>query len=217
MDVQAKINDLWNRASAEYDGEPTHGIHDARQEEAWRTALRAMLPPPPADVLDAGTGTGAIALLAASLGHRVRGVDLSEGMLARARQKAAESRLSVRFETGDAMDPGGEAGSLDALVSRHVLWTLTDPKRALRNWLRLLRPGGKLAVIDGLWGRLPDPSVDEVRAALPLLAPEVSVGDIVRLVEGAGFVDVAAGDLAKIDRIERSTEAHYVVTASKAR
>jgi protein-L-isoaspartate O-methyltransferase len=49
-------------------------------------ALRPLLPPPPADILDVGTGTGFLALLLAELGHRVSGIDLSEGMLVRVRR-----------------------------------------------------------------------------------------------------------------------------------
>ena len=49
------------------------------------------------------------------------------------------------------MAPPFGPGSFDAVTNRHLLWTLTDPATALRNWHALLRPGGVLVVIDGIW------------------------------------------------------------------
>src|SRR5438552_1132102 len=78
VDIQTKINEMWNGAAGDYDSRPSHGIEDPKQAAAWKDALRPLLPAPPADVLDVGTGTGIIALLLAELGYRVLGVDLSE-------------------------------------------------------------------------------------------------------------------------------------------
>jgi len=178
------------------------------------------MPAAPADVLDVGTGTGFLALLLSELGHRVRGVDLAEGMLAQARSKAAERRLAVTFEVGDAMDPSGEDGSVDALVSRHVFWTLTDPERALRNWRRLLRPSGRLVIIDGLWSQ--NEQSEHTLAfqdALPMTA--VSSLDAVKaLVSGAGFVDVGEATLGRVAEVEvacweQTEELRYVLTAAR--
>jgi SAM-dependent methyltransferase len=221
---QQQINALWDGAAAEYDGAPGHGMHDDRQVAAWKLALGALLPPaapgdPRPRVLDAGTGTGVIALLVAELGYDVLGVDLSRGMLAHALRKARLSRLSARFRAADAIDPPGETGSYDAVINRHVLWTLTDPSRALRNWLRLLRPGGRLIVIDGLWGKTSDSRLGDLAAALPLIQPDVTLEDITTLVRDAGFSGVAVSDLAAVDAIERDIindsefQPHYVVTA----
>jgi SAM-dependent methyltransferase len=154
------------------------------------------------------------------MGYRVRGVDLAEGMLERARTKASEQGLDARFEVGDAMDPGGEAESVDAVVSRHVFWSLTEPRRALRNWLALLRPGGRLAIIDGLWSlnaqaehRL------EFQDSLPM-TKVTSMDDVKAIVRSGGFVDVAEADLGEVARVERerfgkTEEARYVITAAK--
>jgi SAM-dependent methyltransferase len=221
MDVQAKINALWDGASAEYDATPSHGIHDDEQRAAWSAVLKAMLPPLPADALDVGTGTGVIALLLAEMGYAVRGVDLSEGMLAHARRKARAAQLDARFEIADAHDPPGDAESLDAVVNRHVLWTLMEPSRALANWRRLLRPGGRLVIIDGLWGSKADDRIDDIAPSLPLLAPSTSLDDVRALVEGADFIDVTVSDLAELDRLEQrisggaNPQPHYVVAARK--
>ena len=220
MDVQQQINALWNGAAPEYDRAPRHGLSFPEEEAAWKGALTALMPAAPADVLDVGTGTGFLALLLSELGHRVRGVDLAEGMLAHARSKAAERRLAVTFEVGDAMDPSGEDGSVDALVSRHVFWTLTDPERALRNWRRLLRPSGRLVIIDGLWSQ--NEQSEHTLAfqdALPMTA--VSSLDAVKaLVSGAGFVDVGEATLGGVAEVEvacweKTDELRYVLTARR--
>jgi SAM-dependent methyltransferase len=194
-------------------------MQSPQQIAAWRAALRSLLPRPPSRVLDVGCGTGVMTMLVADLGHNVVGIDLSEGMLLKARAKS-RGRPDVRFTLGDAMAPGGRRGSFDAVINRHVLWTMTDPARALTNWRRMLRPGGHLVVIDGLWGKEPDERIDHISHALPLIDPGTTVQDVRALVQGAGFVDVAMSTLDEVDRIERSLQKadeswqpYYVITA----
>jgi len=81
-------------------------------------------------------------------------------MLAEARRKAAERTVSVRFEEADAEHLPFPAGSFDLAISRHVLWTLPHPEAAIDEWIRVLRPGGRLVVVDGQFnpGFLVEPS-----------------------------------------------------------
>lgn len=102
-------------------------------------------------MLDLGTGSGNVALLLAADGYDVTGIDLAEGMLEQARAKLAGHPRPPRFLTGDAVDPPFAPGSVDAIVSRYLLWTLRDAPAALGRWHALLRPGGTLVAIDGQW------------------------------------------------------------------
>src|SRR5207302_3423767 len=89
-DLQDKINEFWTWRGKS--GAP--GDLAIRNDEAlkvWMGVLEPLLPPPPADVVDLGTGQGFVALVMAALGHRVRGYDLAQGQLDRAREFAAAS------------------------------------------------------------------------------------------------------------------------------
>ncbi|MBV9685880.1 MAG: class I SAM-dependent methyltransferase, partial [Alphaproteobacteria bacterium] len=140
----------WGRRAAHFDEDFGHSIRTAAERTAWDRIFDLVLAGRGAlDVLDAGCGTGFLSLELASRGHRVTGVDFAPAMLAEARRKAAQHGAEVRFEEADAEQLPFASGSFDLVVSRHVLWTLPHPEMAIDEWIRVLRPGGRLAVIDG--------------------------------------------------------------------
>ncbi|HEY5833792.1 methyltransferase domain-containing protein [Streptomyces sp.] len=149
-DAQSGDREFWDAAAERFDDEPDHGLRDPRVREAWAVRLRSWLPAEPSDVLDLGCGTGSLALLAARDGHRVTAVDRSARMVELAREKLVGT--GARVVVGDAARPPAAAGAFDAVLVRHVLWTLPDPGAALLRWARLLRPGGRLVLIEGRWG-----------------------------------------------------------------
>jgi SAM-dependent methyltransferase len=59
--------------------------------------------------------------------------------------------VTVSFRQGDAAAPPYAAGSADVVLDRHVLWALPDPDEALRRWIALLAPGGRLVLAEGRW------------------------------------------------------------------
>jgi len=171
-DVKRIVNQRWSARARTYDKSPGHGIHSDHEKRAWLRILdQALDHKKDLSILDVGTGTGALALLLAELGHEVKGVDLSENMLQQARRKAETSRLPIEFKVGDAESPPFEKGSFDAIVCRHLLWTLPDPEKALRSWGDLLKQGGRVVVIDGNFGRHKRTWVQEAwrYAAMPLV------------------------------------------------
>jgi ubiquinone/menaquinone biosynthesis C-methylase UbiE len=223
---------VWNAGAAGYDGLPGHGLRDGHVEQVWRVAVAGVLGDaraggrPRLRVLDVGTGTGVVALLAAGLGHAVTAIDLSEGMLARATTRAHELGLAIDFAVGDAEAPAYADGSFDVVISRHVLWTLPHPEEAAAHWVALVVPGGLVAVFDGYSPRLAPhrralaylaEQIDgsrrrpasghhysaQLRARLPLAEQhDPSVGE--RVLTAAGLRDVHVQHLPEIDAAERA-------------
>ena len=147
-----EVRRYWDDFSSEYDDYPDHGLLDPDIRAAWKDLLRTWLPRSPTRVADLACGTGSMAALAAELGHQVSGVDLSGEMVARARAKTAPFGSAVDVVQGDAGAPPFAAGTFDVVLARHILWTLPDPFGALRAWVELLRPGGRLLLVEGRWG-----------------------------------------------------------------
>lgn len=144
--------EIWDAEAATFDDEPDHGLHDPSVRAAWRTLLLGVLPPAPARIADLGCGTGTLSLLLAEEGYVVDGVDLSPEMVDRARAKAP----ALSFAVGDAAAPSLPPASLpeaayDVVLCRHVLWALPDPVAAVRDWVSLLAPGGRLVMVEGFW------------------------------------------------------------------
>lgn len=148
--LKASIVKAWDRGVEDYDELIAHGRLTRTEADAWKAVLVRLLPPPASKILEVGAGTGVMSLLLAELGHRVTATDISRGMLDEARRKANERRLTIAFEIVDAESlPFGEK-SFDVVFGRHILWTLPHPDRALEEWHRVLRPGGRLLLVDSL-------------------------------------------------------------------
>ncbi len=149
-DVHDRIRRWWDADAASYDSSAGHALSDPVEAAAWAAVLASLLPAPPAAVLDVGAGTGSLSLITASQGHRVTALDLSDGMLDVAREKAARASLEVTFVQGRADEP--PTGPFDVVMERHVTWTLPDPVGALSAWRAVTRPGGRLVMCEGSWG-----------------------------------------------------------------
>ncbi len=141
----------WDTVAATFDDEPDHGLRDPAVRSAWREHLQRWLPHGRRSILDAGCGTGSLAVLLAQLGYQVTGVDRSAAMLARAGDKATAAGAPTRWLIMDAAIPGFAPQSFDAILCRHLLWALAHPARVLQQWVRLLKPGGRLILIEGYW------------------------------------------------------------------
>jgi len=153
-DFDSQVRDYWDLDAATYDHSAGHNPRTLVEQAAWAGAMRRLLPAPPARVLDAGAGTGFLSLLLARAGYRVTALDLAPSMLAQLRTKAARAGLAVETVEGNAADP--PRGGFDAVVERHVVWTLPDPRSALEAW-REAAPDGVLVLFESVWGSAASP------------------------------------------------------------
>lgn len=129
---------------------PTYGTGDDFFADVARGLVAHAKPRPGERVLDVGCGRGAVLFPAAEAvgadGH-VTGIDLSPGMVELTAGQAEEAGLAnVTVAVGDAEEPDFPAGSFDLITGGMVLFFLPDVPAALRNYARLLRPGGRLSV-----------------------------------------------------------------------
>jgi len=120
---------------------------DEREVEA---ALRALLPADGlGDFLDVGTGTGRMLELFGPLAEHAVGIDLSREMLAVARVNLEHAGLrNWSLRQGDMYQLPLAADSFDAAVFHQVLHYAADPARAIREAGRVLKPGGRLVIVD---------------------------------------------------------------------
>jgi ubiquinone/menaquinone biosynthesis C-methylase UbiE len=149
--VKQQVAAHWDRRAAGFDEDFGHSIRTPAERAAWDRILDLVLPARAGlDALDAGCGTGFLTFELAARGHHVIGVDFAPSMIAEARRKAAERGVSsVGFEEADAEQLPFRTGTFDLVISRHLLWTLPHPDAAIDEWIRVLRPRGRVVVVDG--------------------------------------------------------------------
>ncbi len=119
------------------------------ENEVEAAVLAHLGPGPFGDILDIGTGTGRLLDVLAPRAERAIGLDLSREMLALARanlDRAGHKNCSVR--QGDLYALPFGADSFDAVTIHQVLHFLEDPGRAIAEAARVLRPGGRLIIVD---------------------------------------------------------------------
>ena len=170
--------------------------------------LRAAYGISPGDeVLDIGCGTGLTtreAARAAAPG-RVVGVDVSEGMLERAREKTAAEQLdNVRYDLGDAQVHRFDPAGFDVAISRFGTMFFSDPAAAFANIAAALRPEARLVLLvwqrhdHNGWARAIDAALGDAAQPPQPGADPFSLGDAeatAGILEGAGFDGIRFEDV----------------------
>ena len=137
-ELKAKQSVMWGNGPYERVTNTLRDMHALTIERAD--------PQPAERLLDAATGTGAVAILAAKRGADVVGMDLSPALIDTARERAAEEGVSVRFEVGDAEDMSYESASFDKVTSTVGVMFTPDHPAVAGELTRVIRPGGRLVL-----------------------------------------------------------------------
>jgi demethylmenaquinone methyltransferase/2-methoxy-6-polyprenyl-1,4-benzoquinol methylase len=136
------VRTMFDRIAPVYDA--MNRLMSAGLDQRWRRITAEAAVRPGDRVLDACCGTGDLALAALAAGGHVTGLDFSERMLDRAVDKSHE----VQWMRGDALDLPFGADSFDAVTVGFGVRNLEDLGRGLGEFHRVLRPGGRLAVLE---------------------------------------------------------------------
>lgn len=148
--LREEIKAYWSDRAATFDLSPGHEIFSEEERQAWQALILKHLGPGEGrNALDLASGTGVVSHLMDDLGYSVTGLDWSETMLELARAKAKSRGRKIRFFVADAENTMEPDASVDVIITRHLVWTLVDPKAAFTEWFRVLKPGGRLLIIDG--------------------------------------------------------------------
>jgi demethylmenaquinone methyltransferase / 2-methoxy-6-polyprenyl-1,4-benzoquinol methylase len=136
------VRAMFDRIAPVYDA--MNRVMTAGLDQRWRRATARAAVRPGDSVLDACCGTGDLAVAAAREGGRVTGVDFSERMLERARRKAPE----LEWVEGDLLALPFADASFDAATVGFGIRNVDDLERGLAELRRVLRPGGRLGVLE---------------------------------------------------------------------
>src|SRR3954449_5941961 len=139
--AEPQVEAMFDRIASVYD--LMNRVMTVGMDERWRRRA-ADLAGNPARALDVATGTGDLAIELRGRGAEVVGVDFSEGMLDLAREKAPD----VTFEAGNALELGYGDGEFDAATVGFGARNFADLRRGLSEMTRVVRPGGRVVVLE---------------------------------------------------------------------
>ena len=168
----------WDDLASSFDDEPDHGLRNSLVLEAWTELLKTWIPAANATILDIGCGTGSLSVILARLGHTVTGIDLSPSMISLVRTKAAAYGLEIEFHIMDASHVQLAEDQFDVILCRHLLWALSEPEQVLQRWIKLLKPGGRLILIEGYWRTGAGLHAEEITEMLPSSFINISVRNL---------------------------------------
>jgi ArsR family transcriptional regulator len=185
-------------------------LRKAFNDDVLRAHAIARLVPPGLRVADVGTGTGILAIELARLGLRVIAIDHSEAMLEAARRKLeAQAVTGVELRRGEIAALPLRDAEVDAALAHMVLHYLPSPADGIREMARVVKPEGRIVVVDFVSHEL-----DWMRQELGVLWLGFDVEDVRRWLVDAGLADVQIDAIATSAR-GRDLPAAFIASARK--
>ncbi|MGH2561471.1 MAG: methyltransferase domain-containing protein [Thermomicrobiales bacterium] len=139
-----RVRTVWDGRAAAWDEMSEANARAPDRVQDLRRTDEALRLAPGSVVLDAGCGAGQFAIAFAEMGCRVTGVDLAPEMIARARAHAEARGVEVNWRVGEVGALSDPLAVYDAIHARMVLLFVPDVPAALREFRRVLKPGGRL-------------------------------------------------------------------------
>ena len=145
---EARLQEVLRLRKENFDSHgDTRQLVPGRSWAAWARALGHLLPP--LDVADIGCGEGYLTLEAARWARSVVGIDRSESVLARASDLAERRQVTnVEWKKGDLARLPLDDASVDVALLSQTLHHANEPQRAVTEAVRILRPGGRVLVLE---------------------------------------------------------------------
>lgn len=152
-------------------------------------------------VLDVGCGVGVTPCwLAKNIGCRVMGVDISEKMIERSRERARKEQLNDRVElrVADAQDLPFEEGQFDAVITESVTAFPADKQKAVCEYAWVIKPGGFVGLNESVWLKVPPPPEVEAWAKQEVGATvkPLPAAEWVALLQNAGLKEISSQSFA---------------------
>lgn len=151
MELNAEIKEYWEGEAQIY----SQGIQEelkGEKRQAWKNLILEYAPKKDVlKVLDAGCGPGFFPIILSEEGHQVTGIDITENMIACAKENLEARGQKAELMTMDCQKLAFPDNTFDLVICRNITWTLDDPKKAYQEWKRVLRPGGRMLVFDACW------------------------------------------------------------------
>ena len=152
MEIKERIKNYWNKRCEEFTALRISELNSEKRD-LWLDIIYPKLDhSKKLNILDVGTGSGFLAILMASLGHKVTGIDLSPSMIESAKKLSQTLEYNINFKVMDAENLDFQNHYFDVIISRNLTWTLPNIENAYKEWYRTLKPRGVLINFDANYG-----------------------------------------------------------------
>lgn len=150
MNLAEKIKNGWEISAEGYSKRIVKNDFISPGRDVWTKLILEKAPREgKLKILDVGTGPGVFATILAMAGHETVGIDISPKMLEQARENSAKYGVSPEYIVMNSQEMDFAESTFDMIVSRNVVWATEYPALVYDNWLRILKPGGRVIVFDG--------------------------------------------------------------------
>lgn len=149
--LDSNVRNVFTKSSKGYDAYTKHSINLKKETGSWKKLYGDVLGASSGKLLNVGCGPGTEAIVVAEMGFDVTAVDFSPEMVRLTLENSDLCGVNIDAIEGDAENLPFPDCSFDFIISNYMLWAVPNPDKAMAEWMRVLRPGGKVAFVDGIW------------------------------------------------------------------